>query len=61
MKDKKLLIFDLDGTLINSNKDLAVAVNYMRSKFNLSPLSDETITSFVGNGVAKLVERSIAE
>ncbi len=61
MNDKKLMIFDLDGTLIDSNKDLTVAVNYMRSKFNLPPHSDETIKSFVGNGVAKLVERAIAD
>lgn len=61
MSDKKLIIFDLDGTLIDSNKDLAVAVNYMRSKFNLPPHDEATIMSFVGNGVAKLVERSIAD
>ena len=58
---KNTVIFDLDGTLIDSNKDLVVAVNYMRSKFNLPPHDDATIMSFVGNGVAKLVERAIAD
>lgn len=56
---RKLIIFDLDGTLADSNKDLATAVNLMRLHFNLPPLPVETITAYVGNGVRKLVSRAL--
>ncbi len=55
----QLLIFDLDGTLIDSRADLAAGINFMRGEFGLNPLSVETVGSFVGNGVRKLVERSL--
>jgi len=54
------IIFDLDGTLIDSREDLSIAVNLMRKDFGLEELSVETITSYVGNGTRKLVERSLA-
>lgn len=54
------VIFDLDGTLIDSRRDLAEAVNVMRKHYNLEPLSIETVVSYIGDGVSKLVERSIA-
>ncbi|MFA7230172.1 MAG: HAD-IA family hydrolase [Victivallaceae bacterium] len=53
------IIFDMDGTLVDSRLDLALSVNLMRRSFDLPELPIETITSFVGNGVRKLVERSI--
>jgi len=56
----KLLVFDLDGTLINSSKDIAIAINYMREKFGHSPLDLDTVVSYIGDGAAKLVERAIA-
>jgi len=56
---KKLIIFDLDGTLVDSCQDLSTAVNLMRAHFGLSPLPVETITGFVGNGVRKLVARAL--
>ena len=57
--ESQLLIFDLDGTLIDSRKDLAAAINHMRAHYGLSSLPLETISSYVGNGVRKLVERSL--
>lgn len=53
-----LIAFDLDGTLIDSREDLAAAVNLTRQSFHLPPLSLETVVSFVGNGVKKLIARS---
>jgi len=54
----KGLIFDLDGTLIDSRRDLCTAVNLARADHGLEPLPVDLVTSFVGNGARKLVERS---
>lgn len=54
-----LLIFDLDGTLIDSRKDLATAVNLMRRHFGLPALPVEQVTTFVGDGVRMLVTRAL--
>lgn len=54
------VIFDLDGTLIDSRGDLTKAVNVMRTQYDLAPLAEEVVVSFVGDGVRKLVERSLA-
>ena len=43
-KDKELIIFDFDGTLINSIPDLALAVNTMLSHYNLEALTVEEVT-----------------
>ncbi len=53
------IMCDLDGTLVDSRRDLTTAVNCMRADFDLSPLSFEEVTSFIGNGAEKLVERSL--
>jgi len=57
---RKLLIFDLDGTLIDSRQDLCTGINLMRRHYNLPPLPVETVSGFIGDGVRKLVMRSIA-
>ena len=54
-----LIIFDLDGTLIDSREDLAIAVNAMREHLQMPPLDQSLIESYVGNGVAMLVKRSL--
>ncbi len=59
MSNPLLLIFDLDGTLIDSRADLAAGINHMRAQFGLAPLAVETVGSYVGDGVRKLVERSL--
>ncbi|WP_053978553.1 phosphoglycolate phosphatase [Mangrovimonas xylaniphaga] len=58
-KDKELIIFDFDGTLINSIPDLTLAINKMLSHYNLLPLTIEQVTPFVGNGAKPLVRRSL--
>lgn len=55
----KLLIFDLDGTLIDSLPDIADATNYMRQGYRLSPLSAEEVRKLVGQGARSLVERAL--
>jgi phosphoglycolate phosphatase len=57
--DSQLLIFDLDGTLIDSRMDLAAGVNHMRSHFGLEPLPLETVVGYIGNGVRRLVEGAL--
>ncbi|MGH9583417.1 MAG: HAD hydrolase-like protein, partial [Bryobacteraceae bacterium] len=54
-----LLIFDLDGTLIDSSEDLAIAMNATREHFGLTPLDPKLIYSYVGNGAAVLVRRAM--
>jgi len=56
---KKLLIFDLDGTLIDTLVDLKNAVNYALKLRNYPERSLEQVRKAIGNGVAKLVARSI--
>jgi len=55
----QLLIFDLDGTLIDSRADLAAAINHMRIHFGLEPLLLDTVVGYIGNGVRRLVEGSL--
>ena len=54
-----LLIFDLDGTLIDSRLDLAHAVNATRRHLGMGPLAHETVYSYVGNGAPLLIRRSL--
>jgi len=56
---KELLIFDLDGTLIDSKRDLADSVNAMRVHLGEPLLADETVYSYVGNGAPVLVRRAL--
>lgn len=56
-----LLIFDLDGTLVDSRQDLTNAVNYARKELGLSELDIPSVSRLVGNGVHKLLERSLPE
>ncbi len=54
-----LLIFDLDGTLIDSRLDLAHAVNATREDRRLGPLPHEVIFSYVGNGAPVLIRKAM--
>ena len=56
----KLLVFDLDGTLIDSAQDLCNSVNATLEEFSLGPLPDPAIAGFVGNGAPMLMRRSLA-
>lgn len=57
----KAIIFDLDGTLLNTIDDLADSTNFVLTQFNYPQKTVNEINSFVGNGVEKLIERSIPE
>lgn len=52
-----LVIFDLDGTLIDSKLDLANSVNAMCRHLGMTPLSHERVYSYVGNGAPVLIRR----
>jgi phosphoglycolate phosphatase len=56
----KLLVFDLDGTLIDSAQDLCNSVNATLREFDLGPLPDPAIAGFVGNGAPLLMRRALA-
>ena len=57
----ELAIFDLDGTLLNTLEDLAEAVNAVLSANGYPLRSVDEVRRFVGNGIRKLVERSLPE
>ena len=59
MNKKDTIIFDLDGTLINSLEDLKVSVNYALYGFKYPKQTLEMVRNNVGNGVEKLIERSL--
>ena len=58
---KKLLIFDLDGTLLNTIADLAHSTNYALEKNGFPAHHLEEYNYFVGNGINKLFERALPE
>ena len=56
---KKLVIFDLDGTLLDTIADLAGATNYALTQLGYPTHDTDTIRTFVGNGINKLLERAL--
>ena len=57
----KGIIFDLDGTLLDTVKDLATASNEVMKEYGFPVFSDEEIARKVGNGISKLIERCLPE
>lgn len=57
---KQLVLFDLDGTLIDSAGDLRAALNKMLAAFGREPLSLPAVVGMIGNGVPTLVKRGLA-
>lgn len=57
----KLLIFDLDGTLVDSRMDLANSVNAMLRRYDKPELPNDVIASYIGNGAPMLVRRSLGD
>lgn len=55
----RLLVFDLDGTLVDSKEDLANAVNVAIESFDLPPLPNPVIYSYVGDGASALMQRAL--
>lgn len=55
----RLLVFDLDGTLVDSKVDLATAVNVALESFDFPPLPHPVIYSYVGDGASALILRAL--
>ena len=55
------IIFDLDGTLLNTLEDLMDSVNYALSQYGMPKRELEEIRHFVGNGVERLMELSVPD
>jgi len=57
---KRLIIYDLDGTLVDTRADIADAANHMRISHGLIPIDDEKIWKFVGKGLFHLIQQCLA-
>lgn len=53
------ILFDLDGTLLNTLEDLTDSVNYALAQYDCPPRTVEDVRNFIGNGARKLIERSL--
>lgn len=60
-KKIQAVIFDMDGTILNTIDDIAGAVNYILGKYNLPLRSVDEVKSFVGNGLHRTLELSVSE
>jgi len=60
LRDKKLIIFDLDGTLIDSGPDLALSLNLMLEQLGRETFDTEIMHTWVGNGALTLVRRALS-
>lgn len=56
-----VIVFDLDGTLVDSREDIAQSVHALQKHYGVPPSSLDVIAGFIGDGVGKLVERSIGQ
>ena len=61
MKKYDTVIFDLDGTLLNTLEDLADAVNYVMKKYHYPERTLDEVRRFVGNGIRRLMELAVPE
>ncbi len=59
MKNIEFVIFDLDGTLIDSRVDIADALNLIMEGFGYGPFSLEEVVSFIGGGVRDLIRKAM--
>ena len=59
MIDIDLMVFDFDGTLVQTARDIAGAVNYAMGVLGASPLEEEAIRGYIGDGVHNLIERAL--
>ncbi len=57
----EFMIFDFDGTLVQSGEDIANSVNFTLAALNLPRINKQRIITFIGDGVVKLIERAIAD
>lgn len=61
MTEIDLMIFDFDGTLVSSGNDIAASVNHTLTTLGIPVLKKERIIEFVGDGVEKLIGRSLGD
>lgn len=61
MMSIKLVIFDLDGTLVDSSKDITNALNYAIEPYGLKHLTVEDAIKMVGEGITRLIEKLLGE
>lgn len=61
MSNKKIVIFDLDGTLLNTLQDLTDSTNFALTRCDYPQRTLDEVRNFVGNGVLKLIERAVPE
>jgi phosphoglycolate phosphatase len=61
MKPIALLIFDLDGTLVNTLDDIAASVNYTLARLGKKPISVDAVRRYVGDGIEELLVRALGE
>ena len=61
MKKVDLMLFDFDGTLVETDTDLVQAINYMLRTLRLQERTKEEIISFVGDGINRLIERALGQ
>lgn len=61
MRKVDLMVFDFDGTLVDSLEDIVAAVNHTLSMLNIPMRTSDTIRTFIGDGVHKLIERSLGD
>jgi phosphoglycolate phosphatase len=59
MKTVRLLIFDLDGTLVNTLDDIAASLNYTLARLGRQPLPADTVRQYVGDGITMLLVRAL--
>lgn len=55
------LLFDLDGTLVDSLPDIAASVDFVRGQHGLPPLHDDGVRPLVGDGLTRLLERALPD
>ena len=59
MSDYKFLVFDLDGTLADTRKDICISVNHALKATGFPELSHDEISKYVGRGVGHLIGKSL--
>jgi phosphoglycolate phosphatase len=59
MVNSELLIFDLDGTIADSQQDLASSVNHVRALYGLTSIDLYTLRTYIGDGIVSLMERAM--
>lgn len=61
MRHIDLMVFDFDGTLVNSGGDIAASINYTLKTLRIPMMEQDEIISYIGDGVHALIERSLGQ